>query len=310
MIRARLGRNNVSLGFLLKNSKMKIEMSAYYAKYDYWGFIKETLIRRILAPFLYRYYRLNRFPSLEHLFTNSLNNSRFLIIFIESTRYDIFKSLYKHYFGQFHNKLLIVRASPEYSINLLPKLFTNPLFNDVRIFYPVLSVGVHNLRKVILNSIPLGRNIEVIEIKPNKVKDLGTVLPSEVNDEVMRIGLYKRTIIWYAQPHFPWILYKDISKLLFREVALHELIPGDIVNKKLLDIGLNSDSIVRAYISNLEIVLLSIKHLINYFKNELYNTKIIITSTHGELLGEYGLYLHKDIPLPQRVLVPWLEVML
>lgn len=58
-----------------------------------------------------------------------------------------------------------------------------------------------------------------------------------------------------------------------------------------------------AYQKNLRIVLREIQSTID----KLSNLKIVITSDHGELLGEYGLYGH-GFEVPELRKIPWLEV--
>jgi arylsulfatase A-like enzyme len=66
---------------------------------------------------------------------------------------------------------------------------------------------------------------------------------------------------------------------------------------------------VNAYYANLVLVLRYVKELINYAVSEgVYYDEIVITSDHGDMLGELGLYLHQEYGLPQLTIVPWLKV--
>ncbi|WP_069807885.1 hypothetical protein [Vulcanisaeta thermophila] len=53
--------------------------------------------------------------------------------------------------------------------------------------------------------VPRGRDVDVFEIKPRLLKELGYRHPAEVNETVLRIGFSGRDIVWYAQPNFSWI---------------------------------------------------------------------------------------------------------
>jgi hypothetical protein len=52
-----------------------------------------------------------------------------------------------------------------------------------------------------------------------------------------------------------------------------------------------------------------ISKLIEYSKTYHDFDRIVITGVHGELLGEFGFFLHKDFSVPQLVVVPWYEVL-
>jgi len=58
-----------------------------------------------------------------------------------------------------------------------------------------------------------------------------------------------------------------------------------------------------AYRENLKWVLGNIADLVTTIDGA-----VVITADHGELLGEYGLHFHTDLPLPQLRLVPWFTI--
>jgi glucan phosphoethanolaminetransferase (alkaline phosphatase superfamily) len=66
---------------------------------------------------------------------------------------------------------------------------------------------------------------------------------------------------------------------------------------------------VNAYYANLILAIREAKELINYaFDRGVDYEEIVVTSDHGEMLGELGLYLHQEYGLPQLTIVPWLRV--
>jgi hypothetical protein len=71
--------------------------------------------------------------------------------------------------------------------------------------------------------------------------------------------------------------------------------------------GISRHEVVKAYLDNLRIVLEAASTLVGEIKNH-FRSRIIVTSDHGELLGEYGLYMHPHYELPELCVVPWLEV--
>jgi hypothetical protein len=177
----------------------------------------------------------------------------------------------------------------------------------VRVFYASIGVESHDIR--IGYFVPRDREVEVIPIRPNRAKYLGTVLPSEVNDTVRSVGLSGRDIVWYAQPHFPWVADEELSLILMRDTLIHDYVPPDTVRKRLTILGIPRSRVVNAYYANLVLVLGYVKELIDYAVNEGVDyDEVVVTSDHGEMLGELGLYLHQEYDLPQLTIVPWLKV--
>lgn len=241
-----------------------------------------------------------------NLFRYVISRRRFLLIVLDDARYDAFSMLYRRYL---RGHLTRAHVPPPNTYGWLPRAFSVPEFESIRIFYAGLSIESHDI--MIGRFVPKNRNVEVFGIRPRLFKDLGTVHPSEVNDVVFRIGLSGRDIVWYAQPHFPWITDPELSRALIREALLHDFVPPDIVADKLRRLKIDRKRVVNAYYGNLALVLTYVGKLLNYVRSGGVKYDVIaVTSDHGELLGEYGLYLHQEYNLPQLVVVPWLWVTL
>ena len=111
-----------------------------------------------------------------------------------------------------------------------------------------------------------------------------------------------RMIIWYVQPHVPFIGKTKIG---------HETI--ELSKRQVLTImGMvryfkhDVEYVYNAYKENLEYVLEYVKKLLPHLSG-----KVIITSDHGNGFGELGYYFgHEDGSLNHECvrLVPWLEV--
>jgi hypothetical protein len=87
----------------------------------------------------------------------------------------------------------------------------------------------------------------------------------------------------------------------FYRTIMHQkpLYPVDVVLKQQ-----GRSGVIDGYAENLNCVLTHIVDLIHHLKG-----KVVITSDHGELLGEYGVYGHtpnSNLKILRQV--PWLEV--
>jgi len=138
---------------------------------------------------------------------------------------------------------------------------------------------------------------------------LQTVPPWKVNEIVKKRGIHKRTIIWYLQPHYPWINYNSLFNTL-TEISRRRKVKVETILTKLCEKGiLNRKDILRGYIFNLHLVPKYVEELINYVRERGFSGKIVVTSDHGEIFGEYGYYWHfSGAYFPELITVPWLEV--
>jgi hypothetical protein len=269
------------------------------------GAFHEALTRRFISGFLGTLQGVKKCTPWNALFRALLKRQRFLLIVLDDARYDAFERVYGRYL---YGLLIKARVPPPNTYGWLPKAFSYPEFNDVRVFYASIGIESHNIR--IEHFVPRGKNIEVIPIRSVVAKRLRTVLPSEVNNVVKSVGLSGRDIVWYAQPHFPWVADERLSLSLMRDVLIHDYVPPDTVRQRLMAIDAPRSRVVNAYYANLVLVLRYVKELISYALNEgIDYEEIAVTSDHGEMLGELGLYLHQEYNLPQLIIVPWLKVM-
>lgn len=273
-------------------------------KTDIHGAMHDILVRYILCKILRLVHRDEDVASWFKLFGDVLQSKSFLLIVIDGARYDVFKATYLKYLDGILHKAIV---PPPHTYGWLPRVFSLPEFDNVSIFYAKLGIASHDIR--IRDFVPRNRNIRVYVVEPRELRELGTVLPSEVNSVVLREGLCGRDIVWYVQPHFPWVCDRDLSLKLMREVLIHDYMPPDVVRRKLKALGVDRERIVKAYICNLFIALKGVRELLDIVKRfGIRYDRIVVTSDHGEMLGEYGLYLHQEYDLPQLTIVPWLEV--
>jgi len=273
-------------------------------KLDFRGTIYDVVIRYGLSHLLRFVYGPDDLGWWENLFREVLREERFLLIVLDDARFDAFKHLYSRYLeGSLHR----VQVPPPNTYGWLPLAFSAPEFNRVRVFYASLGVETHDIK--LKDFVPSDRDVKVYAVKPQKLKYLKTVLPCEVNEVIREVGLSGRDIVWYAQPHFPWVCDPELSLMLMHEVLIHDFLPPDTVNCALKKHGVDKGRVMRAYYCNMGVALRCVRELLNYIRSQgMKYDRVVVTSDHGELLGEYGLYLHQEYDLPQLTVVPWLEV--
>jgi len=138
----------------------------------------------------------------------------------------------------------------------------------------------------------------------------GDIPPRPVTDTAISVGRstgWNRLIVHYMQPHVPFLIYKrgDVTRSEFQENGmervgkkwnepLHELQRGELSLSKFWEY----------YESNLRLVLEDVDLLLNNISAE----KVVISSDHGNALGERWLYGHPggvDLPCLRRI--PWME---
>lgn len=139
--------------------------------------------------------------------------------------------------------------------------------------------------------------------------DAGTVRPRPVTDAAIRYWRKPdreagRMIVWYLQPHQPF-LDADWSNP-FVSTAFGEGAKGDQkgVWQQLRDGDVTEAELWRAYRANLEHALADVGRLV-----ENVDGRVVISSDHGNCLGEWGVYGHpRNAPLPSLKRVPWIEL--
>ncbi len=118
--------------------------------------------------------------------------------------------------------------------------------------------------------------------------------PEKVTDHAIQTGRQtdcQRQIVHYMQPHRPYLTTSD-------DVPWKERPFGYLRD------GGDFEDVWTAYVNNLRLVLDHVETLLENIDAET----VVITSDHGELFGEWGLYSH-EVGIPHLTLrkVPWVE---
>lgn len=107
---------------------------------------------------------------------------------------------------------------------------------------------------------------------------------------------FDKLVIMYYQPHRPFI----VEALETGKVSEAMYYPFESYKKG----DLSFDELWEKYLDNLRYGLDNVGELLENLDAE----KVIITADHGELMGEFGLFGHKEgFPHPKLKKVPWVE---
>jgi hypothetical protein len=285
---------------------MKINISKFikYFRRSLGDTIKLNLIKRGLIPVLKQIRGLNDLPSQVELLRDLLKEDSFTLIILDACRYDIFSKIYRKYLS---GTLVKAESLGSNTFEWMPKAFSLQGFREVKVFsaHPAInSLGIEHSGFRATEFLPK-KIIDIWECCWNE--DFNTVLPQELTKCVIKEGLDRKNLIWYMQPHFPWLLNKDLSKKLINESIRNKTHPEMLIREKIKISLLSRNDVVKCYVYNLQCALRSVSDLIRNIKK--ITDRIIVTSDHGELLGEYGFFAHyPNMPLPELIIVPWLVI--
>ncbi|MFP4232878.1 MAG: sulfatase-like hydrolase/transferase [Candidatus Aenigmatarchaeota archaeon] len=207
------------------------------------------------------------------------------LIILDACRYDTFKKI-NRIEGELHKKKSLGSATPEWLI----ENFKGKKLDDV--IY--VSGNPFSSSEKFVGFKPENNFLQVIGVwDKGWHKNLGTVSAEEVTKaalETLKQYLDKRIIIHYMQPHSPFLGKTDVE--------LDRNYPGLIFG----DISI--ERVMKAYEDNLKYVLKEVKKVLKHLDGN-----IVITSDHGTLFGERGLYFHiPNIRMDEINDVPWLEI--
>ena len=218
-----------------------------------------------------------------------------ILVILDAMRYDYFKK-----YNQLKGHLQSVSSGAACTIDWL-------LFN-----FPDKYPYVYYSANPICNSLtPVGeffgkKHFTVIDVwKTHWDEEYKTVLPEDMT-EAVRDGLDgEKVILHYMQPHFPSLG----EERFFREGMFTPTPPfvGKMEASRIY-YTVTEEKLIRAYIENVERISNEMVQLIKYIPKD---QKVIVTSDHGELLGEGGIRGHPcGVLNPILSIVPWFEVKL
>jgi len=193
------------------------------------------------------------------------------LVILDACRYDLFREHIKNYLTGNLTKAITLANR---TIDWFNLTFTRPL----PVIYYSANANIRNQGSV----------FKVKEVW----RDKDWLNPSLLTDIIIS-ECPKKAIIHYVQPHISNLNFPDIQfKLYIKTVILRKLTPEKIKSE---------------YIKNLNLVLKECVRLFSKFSSK----QIIMTSDHGDMLGEDQLYFHEystDLYHPILREIPWFEV--
>jgi len=235
------------------------------------------------------------------------------LIILDACRYDMFKK-YNILNGTLDKQYSSGSATEDWSIN-----------NFVQYYNDVIYITSNPLTSIFFLKKHIGFNpfFKVDEVWDyGWDQDLRGVYPKEVTKAVLRnLKEFpnKRLLIHYLQPHYPFILSPEtqIGRGMYKEYIQSK--EGYITKERLESLGgvpyhyldiLSPMQLREGYIKNLILILKEIKYnLLPYLPKD---SKIIISSDHGELLGypeDNGRWGHAKHRTDTKLLeIPWFIV--
>jgi len=214
------------------------------------------------------------------------------IIILDACRYDYFNKFFSHYYP-------VSRFTSPASATMpwLKAVFPNEYD------YTLYSTNPHVYGKYVKNNwnyYPFQHFEGVVELfSSDWSSEYGCVHPETVYERCK--GLKHRSIIWFLQPHTPYLsLGSDISP----EQFVSWKPDMDFMSMKGDKGEMDFDKLKLLYENN---ILQTIPFVIKLIDS--LEKPILITSDHGELLGEYGKFGHPSgLNVPELRNIPVCEV--
>jgi len=261
-----------------------------------------------------------------------------ILIILDACRYDLFGQISKGILKNTDDlKKMISPAT--HTVEWLVKTFDKQYFSDViyissNPFINSKGIKPEQGKVSFIGKDHFKRIIDVWDKSWNQ--DISTVHPIDVNKAaIVSIDLNPkyRHIIHYMQPHSPYIYYgglkshmhpvqnlqknlnptnelsvfSKILKIIFSQETVwrigHNLGRDPTWDLGKLWLKYGKEGIIKGYKEDLKLVLNHVKKIVDLYPNK----KIIITSDHGERLGESGNYGHAGKREKVLIEVPWLE---
>jgi len=262
--------------------------------------------RKILDGYIRNYVELYKNLPRQDYLIQSFNWKTLIIL--DACRYDVFK---QHVYNYLDGSLMPVLSPSCVTSDWLNTIWSGKLWKkDVIYISGNPSINRRTLRTVakVHEAWRYGWSDKYMTMDPAALSEAFRI-------EALRLKLsgksgHMRFVLHYVKPHAP---YKNFTKILRKHMPEYDMLLANRLTNEIITLSIlyelfkEKDAVdaflKKLYIENLKWVLEEVSKIINKLPKP-----IVITADHGELLGEYNLYFHRRINLPQLRIVPWFIV--
>jgi len=258
------------------------------------SFIRRNIYQTYLKAFKFAYRISTNYPR-----TNIYEHDWDILFVLDACRADLMREVADEYgfVGDFDTINSVGSSSGEW----LDKTFTEEYVDEIRnTAYVTGNIKTHDR----LDADEFAVLDEVWKYAWDN--EHGTVLPQPLTDRAIstwREDEPDRLIVHYMQPHFPSIPHPELGARQVRDYSgggWKTVSIWDDVRAGEYDL----DTVWKAYLDNLRTVLDNIKTFLKLISADT----VILTSDHGNAIGEWGFYDHPGYhPLRTLREVPWIE---
>jgi hypothetical protein len=224
-----------------------------------------------------------------------------VLIVLDGCRFDLLQELEAQYD-------FITDPDSIYSVDSKTTGWMNKTFTDeyLDISRDTIYVVGNPNSKAFLNGNQFAELDEVWEYSWDD--EMGGIPPRPLTDRTIKHARENkdgRIIVHYMQPHEPFISAPDLGGKSSKERIAGEEVDESFhsVWDRLEHGDLSEEKLWKHYKENLEHVLDDVEILLNNIDAD----KVVITSDHGNAIGEWGVYGHpRRTPIPSLLKVPWI----
>lgn len=246
-------------------------------------------------------------PQLSELNTFR-SQSEFLLVILDACRFDIFKELFPEYF---EGDLKAVQSVGYDTFQYAQRAWGN----DHEVTYisgatPINSKNAgyanEDLERLYQGYTPSDHISNIVDAWAyGWDTSIGTCPPEAVTEMALK-NQSDKMVVHYFQPHAPYI--GDESEYGYTETKdarpFDGKPPDSLIWERVQNGDICDERLRELYTSNLDRVLPEVCYLIEQLDFE----NVVVTSDHGEALGEFGMYAHHRYPHPYVRTVPWATI--
>lgn len=250
----------------------------------------------------------SRLTAQEQNIDDLRSEDEWMLIVLDACRFDYFDDLFDQYFeGKSEPVCSVAHDTFEFGRLCWPEQYDDVSYISGT---PVINSGDVEFGDEGLNALYDGYtpsdHLDIVDIwKEGWNPDLGVCPPEPVTDAALADSADKK-VVHYAQPHTPYIgEEQELGYTSGRHGRPTGGRPTDeLIWNRVREGEITQERLHELYESNLNRVLSEVCRLVMGTETD----RIIITSDHGEALGEYRMLAHPRKEHPHIRTVPWAEV--